>query len=327
MPTVVCSLPESRFEKYGVSWPDGWDVRYIGRPISEEGLKEMQEADYLLVDCMDRITKEMLAPCAKLRMLHVEGVSFNMVDIEGAKELGIMVCNNKAVNAAAVAEHCAALMLAGYRKIGWMDHNIRTYGYKKANEMFVSCGVREVEGCTIGMIGMGVIGREVAKRLAGWGCRLVYSDPVRMSSELEKAYGLEYLSQEELMKQSDIISIHVPVLPSTINMINRETLSLMKPEVLLVNVARGEIINNDDLAWALENQIIGFAALDTVSPEPMPDDHVLRNLSTEADSRVIFTTHAAGRTDQAFMRMLEWAVASMIKMENGERPNNIVNGL
>lgn len=110
-------------------------------------------------------------------------------------------------------------------------------------------------------------------------------------------------------------------------MINRETLSLMKPEVLLVNVARGEIVNNDDLAWALENHVIGFAALDTVAPEPMPDDHVLRNLSTEADSRVIFTTHAAGRTDQAFRRMLEWAVASMIKMENGERPNNIVNGL
>ena len=327
MPTVVCSLPESRFEKYGVSWPKGWDIRYIERPINEAGRKEMQEGDYLLVDCMDKITREMLEPCRKLKMLHVEGVSFNMVDIEGAKELGIMVCNNKAVNAAAVAEHCAALMLAGFRKVGWMDHNIRAYGYAKANELFVSQGVREIEGSTIGMIGMGVIGREVAKRLAGWGCRLVYSDPVRMSAELEEAYGLEYLTQEELMKQSDIISVHVPVLPSTLNMINKETIKLMKNEVLLVNVARGEIVNNEDLAWALENHAIGFAALDTVSPEPMPDDHALRNLSEEADSRVIFTTHAAGRTDQAFKRMLEWAIISMQKMEAGERPNNVVNGL
>ena len=327
MPTVVCSLPETRFEKYSVSWPEEWNVIYIDRPINEEGLEIMKQADYLLVDCMDRITKEMLEPCKNLKMLHVEGVSFNMVDIEGAKELGVMVCNNKAVNAAAVAEHCAALMLAGYRKVGWMDHNVRSFGYAKANEMFVAQGVREVEGCTIGMIGMGVIGREVAKRLAGWGCRLVYTDPVRMSTELEEAYGLEYLSQEELMKQSDIISVHVPVLPSTINMINKETISIMKPEVLLVNVARGEIVNNEDLAWALENNVIGFAALDTVSPEPMPDDHVLRNLSPAADARVIFTTHAAGRTDQAFKRMLEWAIASMKKMENGERPNNIVNGL
>ena len=134
-------------------------------------------------------------------------------------------------------------------------------------------------------------------------------------------------TQEELMKESDIISIHVPVLPSTINMINRETLSMMKNDVLLVNVARGEIVNNDDLAWALEAQEIGFAALDTVAPEPMPDDHPLRNLRPDADARVLFTTHSAGRTDQAFKRMLEWAIASMKKMENGERPNNIVNGL
>ena len=82
MPTVVCSLPESRFEKYGVSWPEGWDVRYIDRPINEEGRRVMQEADYMLVDCMDRMTKDMLVHCGKLKMLHVEGVSFNMVDIE-----------------------------------------------------------------------------------------------------------------------------------------------------------------------------------------------------------------------------------------------------
>ena len=190
MPTVVCSLPETRFEKYSVSWPEGWNIKYIERPIDENGLREMQEADYLLVDCMDRITREMLEPCKKLKMLHVEGVSFNMVDIEGARELGIMVCNNKAVNAAAVAEHCAALMLAGYRKVGWMDHNVRRFGYAKANELFIERGVREVEGSTIGMIGMGVIGREVAKRLAPWGCRLIYTDPIRMDEELEKAYGL-----------------------------------------------------------------------------------------------------------------------------------------
>jgi D-3-phosphoglycerate dehydrogenase len=208
-----------------------------------------------------------------------------------------------------------------------MDHNVRRFGYAKANALFVERGVREVEGSTIGMIGMGVIGREVAKRLAPWGCRLVYTDPIRMDEELEKAYGLEYVTQEELMRESDIISIHVPVLPSTINMINRETLSMMKNDVLLVNVARGEIVNNDDLAWALEAHEIGFAALDTVAPEPMPDDHPLRNLRPDADARVLFTTHSAGRTDQAFKRMLEWAIASMKKMENGERPNNIVNGL
>lgn len=327
MPAIVCSLPESRFEKYSVSWPQGWDVRYIGRPIDEEGLRAMQDADYLLVDCMDRITREMLEPCKRLKMLHVEGVSFNMVDTEAAKDLGIIVCNNKAVNASAVAEHCIALMLAGIRKIMWMDKTIRARGYTEANRLFIEEGVHEIAGSTIGMIGMGVIGREVAKRLAPWGCRLVYADPVRMSEEMEKEYGLEYLSQEELMKQSDVISVHVPVLPSTINMINRDTISLMKRTVMIVNVARGEIVNNEDLAEALERHDIGCIGLDTVSPEPMPDDHVLMNLSPDAASRAIFTTHAAGRTDNAFRRMLQWAIANMQRMEAGEKPVNIVNGL
>lgn len=327
MATIVCSLPKERFEKYSVSWPQEWDVVYIERPINEEGLEKMRDADYLLVDCMDRITKEMLESCKKLKMLHVEGVSFNMVDTEAAKELGIVVCNNKAVNASAVAEHCVALMLAGLRKIMWMDTTIKTKGYAEANREFVEEGVHEVAGSTIGMIGMGVIGREVAARLGAWGCRLVYSDPIRMSEELEKKYNLEYLSQEELMKVSDVISVHVPVLPSTINMINKETIRLMKDTVMIVNVARGQIVNNEDLAAALENHEVGCVGLDTVDPEPMPDNHVLMNLSPEAASRTIFTTHAAGRTDNAFKRMLEWSIANMKRMEAGERPINVVNGL
>ena len=148
---------------------------------------------------------------------------------------------------------------------------------------------------------------------------------MRLPLEMEKELGLEYLSQDELLKQADVISIHVPVIPSTVNMINRDALKMMKSDAVLVNVARGEIVNNDDLAWALENGEIGCAALDTVAPEPMPDDHVLRRLSEEASDKVIFTTHAAGRTDEAFRRMLEWSIADMETMEKGERPVNAVN--
>lgn len=325
MTEIVCTLPEARFEKYGVRWPDAWNVRYISRPIDDTGLEAMKTADYLMLDSMDRITKDMLEPCKNLKMIHVEGVSFNMVDIEGARELGVLVCNNRAVNAAAVAEHCISLMLAGSRKVLEMDRGIRKKGFVESNRLFNLTGVHEFASRTVGMIGMGVIGREVVKRLQPWGCRLVYSDPMRLPLEMEKELGLEYLSQDELLKQADVISIHVPVIPSTVNMINRDALKMMKSDAVLVNVARGEIVNNDDLAWALENGEIGCAALDTVAPEPMPDDHVLRRLSEEASDKVIFTTHAAGRTDEAFRRMLEWSIADMETMEKGERPVNAVN--
>lgn len=326
MPVVVSSVPAARFEKFNVSWPEGWEIRYVAAPYTQDQIVEAcKGADYLLVGSVDPLTGDTIKACSHLKLIHTEGVSFDKIDIATAKELGIPVVNNRAVNNTAVAEHCVCLMLAGTKRVGHIHRSVLANGYKATDAEFVAAGMHEIGGMTIGMIGMGAIGKEVAARLVGWNCNMCYYDPFRMTPEQEKALNVEYKDLDDLLAVSDIVSIHVPVLPSTVNMINHDALAKMKKNALIINVSRGEIVNNDDLVWALENDIIGGAALDTIAPEPMPNDHVLLHMSEKATGKLTITTHIAGRTDEAFARMLVWAIADMQRCENNETIVNIVN--
>ena len=132
---------------------------------------------------------------------------------------------------------------------------------------------------------------------------------------------------EELLQECDVISLHVPVLPDTINMIGARQLALMKQTALLINTSRGEVVDQEALAEALENGQIYGAAIDTLSPEPPPRGHPLLNLSTEAAARLILTPHIAGTTDEAFTRMLKWSVDNIQRVIDGLPPNNVVNGI
>lgn len=323
-PVVVCGLPKARFEKYGVEWPENWDVRYTDRVYSPEVMKD---ADYLLSDSMDDIDASILESAPHLKVAHAEGVSFDRIDAKRAAELGICVCNNRAVNKGSVAEFCIGLLVAGYKRINILDHKIRKEGYPAANQAFLNMGIGDLEGKRIGMIGMGAIGREVLGRLQGWGCDLCYYDPFRMPHEMELEKHLTYLEFDELIRTSDIITIHLPVNPSTEGMIGKKQFQEMKNTAVLVNVARGAVIDDNALVWALENNEIGFAALDTVDPEPMPSDHVLLTMSKDAEEKLILTTHCAGRTADAFRRMLEWSIRDFQMAEDGKLPNNVVNGV
>jgi len=132
------------------------------------------------------------------------------------------------------------------------------------------------------------------------------------------------LELDELLRTCDVITLHVPVLPSTRGMINAEALDKMKPETLLINTARGELIDQDALYEALAAGKIYGACLDVFTPEPVPEDLTLLNLPDEAKDRLIATPHIAGTTDEAFKRMLQWSIDNVQRMENGEEPINIV---
>lgn len=323
---IVSTVPVSRFEKYGVIWPAKWDISYVDFPYTDDELIESaQGADVLFVNSIHPVSSAIIAQCAGLKMIHTEGVSYDKVDVAAAKRAGIMVCNNRAVNAEAVAEHCIGLMLAGLRHTARVDHQIKTQGYAVAKEQCTVEGVRELSGQEIGLIGMGVIGREVAKRLLPWGCKLRYFDVVRMAEDAEAALQLEYKPLEELLACSDIISVHVPVTPGTMRMLGKEQFAKMRPTALLINNSRGEIVDNMALAAALEAGQIFGAALDTVDPEPLPAWHPLLHLSQEAADRLTLTPHIAGMTDQAFRRMLEWTIQDITCMEQGQIPQNIIN--
>lgn len=322
---IVSTVPASRFEKYGVVWPSEWDVSYVDFPYTEDELIcALQNADVLFVNSIHPVSAAVIEQSPGLKMIHTEGVSFDKIDVSAAQKAGMLVCNNRAVNAEAVAEHCIGLMLAGLRHTARVDHQIKTVGYAATKEQCTAEGVRELSNQEIGLIGMGVIGREVAKRLLPWGCTLRYYDVMRLPEDTEAALQLEYKPLDELLACSDILSVHVPVTPGTMRMLGKAQFDKMRPSTLFINNSRGEIVDNMALAAALEAGQIFGAALDTVDPEPLPPWHPLLHLSQAAADRLTLTPHIAGMTDQAFKRMLEWTIRDIACLERGETPQNVI---
>lgn len=328
MPIVVSTVPEWRFKRFGASFPEGWTVRFVEPPLTDDRIIEQcADADYLFAGSWDKISGEIIKASPKLKLLHVEGVGFDKIDLKTASQAGLAVCNNRAVNNTSVAEHTIGLILAGLRRTVLVDAQIKSLGFKETQARFLSQGEHELGGMRVGLIGFGAIGREVASRLVGWNCDVCYYDAFRPSEDVERNLKVAYMELDALISTSDIISIHVPVLPSTEGLINADRLHRMKRSALLINTSRGEIIVNEALAEALEKGQIYGAALDTVAPEPMPADHPLLMMSPEAMARLILTPHIGGVTDEAFTRMLKNSVANFVRVENGEKPVNVVNGL
>lgn len=176
-------------------------------------------------------------------------------------------------------------------------------------------------------MGLGDIGLATARRLSAFGCRLCYYSPHRKAPELEAQYGLTYLSLCRLAAVSDIVSLHAAVTPDSRGMIDEKFLSHMKKSAFLVNTARGDLVDNHALRAALIQGLIAGAGLDTVSPEPVTADNPLVTLPTSCRDRVVFSPHLGGITTGSFRRMHRTMWENASRIERGEKPVNIVNGL
>jgi phosphoglycerate dehydrogenase-like enzyme len=174
----------------------------------------------------------------------------------------------------------------------------------------------ELAGRSVGLLGFGFIGREVAKRLGGFEVELLYHDVERVSAETEAALGASFRSFRELLAESDVVSLHTPLNEQTHQMINRETLSLMKRGAVLVNTARGELVDEDALAEALREGALTGAGLDVFAVEPPPSEHPL----LAAELNVVATPHSAGPTWESFPRRIKNAFANAERVRRGEAP-------
>jgi len=248
-----------------------------------------------------------------------------MIDVNAAKDKGILVANNRGANADAVAEATIALMLECFRTMSYYDTRLKSEPFVDVKNYALAKGVHELRGKHIGFVGMGAIAKEAVKRLQNWKVKISYYDTFRPTPEQEKELNIEYLPYDELVKQCDVISMHVPVFPETVGMLGEEQFKVMKKTAVVVNTARGEVIDQPALAKALEAGQIAHAGLDVLSPEPVPADHPLLNMSPEGAARLTLTPHTGGMTDEAFITMLTVAVENFERMERGEEPINVVN--
>jgi phosphoglycerate dehydrogenase-like enzyme len=256
----------------------------------------------------------------RLKLVQLMSVGYDRFNLDGARVARVPVAVNGGANAIAVAEHAIMLMLAAMKHLHSLDAAVRNGRWRGA-----AAGVgrvHELFGSTVGIIGMGRIGREVAKRLAGWDATLVYYDPFRLSAELEQDLGVRYLELDQLLRIADVVTIHVPLNARTRHLIDAESLSLMKPSAVLVNTARGGLVDEEALGAALrEGRILG-AGLDVLSQEPPAADHPLLELSN-----VVLTPHTAGPTWESYPRRFANCFANIERVQRGEKPLWVVEEL
>lgn len=292
------------------SCPDGFIVKTLDEASYEQLLKEVPDADYFLVSGRLPIDKAVLDNAPKLKMIQRTGVGTEMLDLEEIRKRGIPVYVNAGVNARSVAEHTLTLMLAALKRLPQINAQTHNGVWKKQQQGVTT---HELYGKTVGLVGMGNIGRLVAAMLQPFGAKVIYTDVFRQKEEIEANLGLTYCdSFEALLPQCDILSFHCPLTKENTEMLNKQTLAKMKENAIVINTARGKLINPDDLYETLKSGHLKAAGLDTHYEEPIKENYKLAELDN-----VILTPHIGGLSYEAFENMMQEAMANIKAFEEG----------
>lgn len=318
---------ESRTRKYRPDIPITHEIDSVAveRGTSDEDiLKVASDADFIMADAISPVSRTLMENMPNLKLVHSEGVAYNAIDIQAARELGVTVCNNAGVNASGVAEQTILLMLACLRDALSGDTAVRAGQQIQTKERMMVEGIRELGDCKIGFVGFGAIAQATAQRLTNWDCEMVYNKRTPLAPEDEKRLQAHFIPLEELARTCDIVSIHVPVTDTTRHMVNTKFLAKMKPDAILINTARGEIIDQKALAEALEAGKLAAVGLDVLYPEPVEVDNPLLNLSPQASKRLVLSPHIGGITEGMFYRAHRNVWENIARVVAGESPINVV---
>ncbi len=249
-------------------WPDDEP------PTTEQLLGKVVEADGILTNIMDRIDADVFQAAHRLKVVSQLGVGVDNIDVAEATRRGVLVGNTPGVLAKATADIAFGLLMSAARRISEGDRWLRAGNWKMQYHPMVWLGA-EVHGATLGIVGMGQIGVEMAKRARGFDMRVIYYSRTR-KPELESELGMEYFEPSDLLSTADFVTLHIPLTLETRHFIGERELQLMKPTAILINAARGAVVDSQALYTALKEGWISGAALDVTDPEPiLPDDPLL----------------------------------------------------
>lgn len=283
-------------------------------------IKEAGDTDFIFLDAMARLDDEVISAMPRLKLIQSEGVGYQGVDLDSAKKNNVIVCNNKGINDTAVAEGAVFLIMACLKNITTGQKAVYEGRQMEVKAAFFGV-VRELSECTVGLVGFGDIARATAKYLKAFGARVIYSNRTRYA-DIEEEYGVEYASLDELLAMSDFVSLHLAVCDDTRNIVNADFLSKMKKSAYLINTARGDLVDNEALLNALLNDKIAGAGLDVIYPEPVMADNIL--LDDRIKDKLTLTPHISGITSLTVKKLYRNGYDNIIKVINGEKPNNIV---
>nr|WP_206204139.1 hydroxyacid dehydrogenase [Thermococcus sp. 18S1] len=269
----------------------GFEIVYEEYPDEARLLELVGDVEAIIVRSKPKVTRKVIEAAPKLKVIGRAGVGLDNIDLEAAKERGIKVVNSPGASSRSVAELAVALMFNVARKVAFADRKMREGTWAKKQAMGI-----ELEGKTLGVVGFGRIGYEVARIAHALGMKVLLYDPYP-NEERAKEVGGTFASLEDLLRESDVVTLHVPLIDATYHLINEERLKLMKPTAILINAARGAVVDTEALVKALQEGWIAGAGLDVFEEEPLPADHPLTKLDN-----VVLTPHIGASTVEAQMR-------------------------
>ena len=307
------TYPAGTFESFREKLPADVELLRIDTP---EKYAALDRADVMILRIF-RAEKADIERIKGLKMISRWGVGYDSVDVATASSKGILVTNTPGSNAYAVAEHAVLLMLALCHHL--IEHNAFTQNGEWSNKTFLET-TRTLNGARVGLIGGGNIGRQVAKRVQSFGASVQYFDPYRLSEEMEKQNRMEFVSLDELFSTSDFISVHAPLTDENYHMIGEEAFAKMKPTAIVINTARGGLVDETALIKAIDEGRIAGAGIDCIETMPLTADEPLLGRSN-----IIVTPHVAGTSNDIAVATIPMLVDTIMDLYRGDKVRFVVN--
>ena len=316
---IIYGPNDSQLAAFQSAAPEGVEVGWVDSSQSmEDQTVALRDAQVAIVAGAP-VTVEVARIAPNLKLVQTISAGTDTLDKTALGEMGIRVSNNGGGNAVAVAEHTIALLVSTIRKLqlqfnavkaGEWAGDIRQQWFSQANE---------IQGKTVGIVGLGRIGSRVARRLQGWECSIIYADVVDPEPGIEEELNLTRVSLDELLQESDIITLHVPLGPPTYHMISDREFDMMKPSAVFINACRGPVVDEAALIRAMEGTKIAQAGLDVLEQEPTPVDNPLLHMDN-----VLVTPHLASFTQESGEKSRTFAVYNAGRILRGEDPESVV---
>jgi phosphoglycerate dehydrogenase-like enzyme len=309
---IVMDNPLSAMDIARELAPPGIDM-IIARAGTPEFQSALPDVEFLVGLGEVKMDDAFYKSAPKLRLIQLLSAGYDRVDIEAARRAGVPVCNNGGANAIAVAEHAIMLMLAACRRLVW-QHSMTASGRWRGNDV-ANVRLYELYGRTLGIVGLGNIGKKVARMAQAFGLAVQYFDVARLTEDAADALGVRFRLFDEVLRTSDIVSLHVPLTPQTRHMMGTAQFAKMKPTAYLINTCRGPVVDEKALIEALHNGTIAGAGIDVFDQEPPPADNPLFSMAN-----VVLTPHFAGPTWDNQQARFRNGFDNVQRVARGEKP-------
>jgi phosphoglycerate dehydrogenase-like enzyme len=322
---VLCLRPEADFTRVDAPAPKSLQVAYHG-PADVQVAGVIKQSDALVIPAVGPKLAPDLFEGTSLKLVQVTGAGVDRLDQAALKRSGIPAANVPGGSNSAVAEYAVTTASALLRRFAWADAEIKAGNYAKYRARMIADNLAGIEGLLVGLIGFGTIGRAVAQAFHRADAKLCFFDPAPVDASLAASLDARAVSLDELLSTCDVVSLHVPLLPATQNLIGASELARMKPGSILIQASRGGIVDEAALAASLASGHLGGAAVDVYSTEPPAPDNPLLRLTGEAASRLLLTPHIAGVSRQASTLLFRsaWRNVERVLIENQPPLNRVI---